>query len=146
MTDQHLPVATIVAYVTTLDDNARDADRHLAICGDCRAEGGGVRPRRRAPIRGEAVLGRRRWRARSGGHHWCSLPVAGDIGADSATNHRAVRIHARDLQPRRQPFVASPDTAIVWRAVDPGDIPRDRRRHHGRDAVDPGTSDTVAAL
>jgi anti-sigma factor RsiW len=44
MTEPHLSVATIAAYVDdTLDTSSRgEADRHLAVCADCRSELAGV--------------------------------------------------------------------------------------------------------
>jgi anti-sigma factor RsiW len=127
MTDQHLPVATITAYVDdTLDDNARvAADRHLAICADCRAELAEV---------SDLVVGlptarrSRRWSVVGG-----VVAAAGLIGVlflspaptsgPTATTERTSTPSASTLeivQPAASgTFVTSQNAAIVWRAVEP---------------------------
>ena len=126
MTDEHLPVATIAAYVDdTLDDDARvAADRHLAVCADCRAELAEV---------SDLVVGlptarrSRTWGGVVGG----VLAAAGLTGvlflspapAPTATTERTTTPSASTLeivQPSASgQFVASEDAAIVWRAVEP---------------------------
>ena len=155
MTDQHLPVATIAAYVDdTLDDCMRvAADRHLAICADCRAELAEVSDL----VVGVPTARRSRTWSVAGG----VLAAAGLIGVlflmpaqtsgPAATTERTSAPSGSTLeivQPAASgPFVASQNAAIVWRAVEP-------RATYRVTVIDTTgatrwtteTSDTVAAL
>jgi len=127
MTDEHLPVATIAAYVDdTLDDDARvTADRHLAVCAECRAE--------LAQVSDLVVALPTARRGRSWGIAGGVLAAAGLVGVlflspaptsgPVATSERTTVPSASTLeivQPAANgPFVASHDAAIVWRAVEP---------------------------
>ena len=155
MTDQHLPVSTIVAYVdNTLDDDARvAADRHLASCADCRAELTEV---------SDLVVGLPiARRSRSWGVAGGVVAAAGLIGVlflmpaqtsgPAATTERTTAPSASTLeivQPAASsPFVASRDAAIVWRAVEPRATYRVTITDTtGATRWTTETSDTVAAL
>lgn len=127
MTDPHLPVATVAAYVDgTLDGKARDdADRHLAACATCRGELAALSElvvdlpsRRRKP----------NWGVVGG-----ALAAAGIVGIlvasparspdPSRTTERATSAAAATLEIVEPPAggAAGPlrNGRIVWRAVEP---------------------------
>jgi len=155
MTDQHLPVATITAYVdNTLDDDAQvAADRHLAICADCRAE--------LAEVSGLVVAMPTARRSRSWGVVGGVLAAAGLVGVlflspsptsgPAATTERTTAPSASTLeivQPAANgPFAVGQDAAIVWRAVEPRATYRVTVTDTtGATRWTTETSDTVAAL
>jgi anti-sigma factor RsiW len=127
MTDQHLPVATISAYVDdALDDDARvAADRHLAICADCRAELAevsdlvvGVPAARRS--RSWSVAGGVLAAAGLAGVLFLSpTPARTPTGTTERTTARSAST-LEIVQPAASgTFVTSQEAAIVWRAVEP---------------------------
>jgi len=126
MTGPHLSVETITAYVdATLDANSRDdADRHLAVCADCRSELAGVTdlvaglpsPARRNLNRG--VVG-------------SALLAAGLVAIlvrspapppeRSGTTERATRPAASKLDILEPPVAGGlRNGRIVWGSVEPG--------------------------
>ena len=128
MTDPHLSVATIAAYVDdALDAKARaDADRHLATCAICRGELAGV-----ADLLVDLPSARRgrTWRAAAS-----VLVAAGIVGAllvspgrareRTARTERTTRAAAATLEIVDPPPAAGAigglrDGRIVWRAVEP---------------------------
>lgn len=125
MTDSHLPVATIAAYVDgVLDAEARaEADQHLAGCADCRAELAQVSD---LVVDLPATRPGRGWRIGAG-----TLAAAGVVALLFALPARTPQT-SRTLERTTKPaaatleIVAPPaddgalrDGRIVWRAVDP---------------------------
>ena len=130
MTDSHLSVATIAAYAdNALEADARaDADRHLAVCAECRSELAGV-----ADLIVDLPTARRSrtwrtWRTVAG-----TLAAAGVVGVllalptrgpdRSVATERTTRPVAASVEIVMPPMAGRGgglrDGRIVWRSVEP---------------------------
>lgn len=126
MTDQHLPAATLAAYVDrALDAGARTAaDRHLAVCAACRAE---LVALSNLVVDLPSAQRGRNWRVAVG-----ALAAAGIVGlvlvsptrapTPSSATERTTAPSAATieiLQPAENGTATVRDGSIVWRSVEP---------------------------